>query len=332
MTADCIVSEIETESHYIKFKCVQCGVSGFVERTQRPRIRCSIKCNNKATAEKTKAETAKRRAERKAEAERIKASKPAPTEKTCSTCGQTKPVSEFHKKSDGSPDGYSSQCKVCRSASQRKSASRPEAKEKKAEYLRKKMESDAAFRAKRLQTQKLYRLKNPGVPENERVVVLHQAHVYAFMRLHLHSEHVSRWMAYRKECRILHDAHVRALRGNDAANFRFRYKTEPNFALYHKVKNWMHKHIKQKRDSRKWAHILGYTPEELRTHLEKQFTKGMSWENQGALEVDHVLPVASFDIKGFDDPNFYACYGLHNLRPIWKKENRDKRDKILFLL
>lgn len=331
MTADCIVSEIETESHYIPFKCVQCGVSGFVEYTKKPRARCSIKCNNKAKAEKTKAETAKRRADRKVEAEKLKASKPAQTEKTCSTCGQTKPVSEFSSDKK-SKDGFRHCCKLCHRETCKKSASRPEAKEKKAEYFRKKMESDAAFRAKRLQAQKLYRLKNPSVPDNERVVVLHQAHVYAFMRLHLHSEHVSMWMAYRKESKNLHDAHVKALKSNPAANFRLRYRTEPTFVLYHRIKTWMHQHIKEKRESRKWAHILGYTPDQLRIHLEKQFTKGMTWENKGTWEIDHVLPVASFDIKGFDDPNFHACYGLHNLRPIWKKENRDKRDGILFLL
>lgn len=194
------------------------------------------------------------------------------------------------------------------------------------------MESDAAFREKRLQAKKLYRLQNPSVPDNERVVVLHQAHVYAFMRLHLHSEHVSRWRAYAKECSILHDAHVRALKSNPSENFKFKYKNDPKFAVYHRVKAWMHKHIKEKRDSRKWAQILGYTPEELRIHLEKQFTKGMTWENKGEWAIDHVLPVASFDIKRFDDPNFHACFGLHNLRPIWAKENSQKSDKILFLL
>lgn len=331
MTADCIVSEIETESHYIPFKCAQCGVSGFVERTQRPRIRCSIKCNNKAKAEKTKAETAKRRSDRKAEAEKLKSSKPPPTEKTCSTCGHTKPVSEFSLDKKRK-DGLRYCCKSCHSATCKKSASRPEAKEKKAEYFRKKMESDAAFRAKRLQAKKLYRLQNPSVPDHERVVVLHQAHVYAFMRLNLHSEHVSMWMAYRKESKNLHDAHVKALKSNPAANFRLRYRTEPTFVLYHRIKTWMHQHIKEKRESRKWAHILGYTPDQLRIHLEKQFTKGMTWERKSELHVDHIVPVSSFKITGIDDPNFHACFGLHNLRPMWAKDNMSKGKKMLFLL
>lgn len=269
MTADCIVSEIETESHYIPFKCVQCGVSGFVERTHNPRIRCSIKCNNKAKAEKTKAETAKRRADRKAEAEKLKASKPAQTEKTCSTCGQTKPVSEFHKKSSRSPDGYSSQCKVCRSESILMSISRPGAREKKSEYMKNKIMQDAEFRKNRLSTQKQYRVKN---------------------------------------------------------------KYNPNHILYNRIKSWMHLHFKNDIKSKKWSKILGYTPDELKAHIEKQFTKGMSWKNKGDWHIDHIVPVSSFKLTGIDDPNFHSCFGLHNLRPMWAKDNMAKSNKMLFLL
>lgn len=41
-----------------------------------------------------------------------KAPKPI-TEKNCNTCGQTKPISEFHKKAYNK-DGYNSQCKQCK--------------------------------------------------------------------------------------------------------------------------------------------------------------------------------------------------------------------------
>lgn len=35
------------------------------------------------------------------------------TEKTCSTCRQTKPISEFYKGGPGYRDGYKGQCKAC---------------------------------------------------------------------------------------------------------------------------------------------------------------------------------------------------------------------------
>lgn len=326
MTADGIVSEFETTDHYLPFKCVQCGLEGFVEPTRRKRIYCGTKCNDRAFADKRKAETAQRR---QAKIDQLKAR----TEKTCTKCGVTKPVSEFTKSKE-KLDGYRSECNECKMVvcSAWASNNRERLRE-----LATKRRQNPESRAKILAGKKRAIDKaRELIPHNERAVLLFDSHVRQYNRMlvldALHAAHVDRYFEFKKNERVLHDAHVKALRSNPSANFRFRYRTEPTFVLYHRIKTWMHQHIKEKRDSRKWAHILGYTPEQLRIHLEKQFTKGMSWENKGAWEIDHLLPVASFEINGFDDPNFHACYGLHNLRPIWKKENRDKRDKILFLL
>lgn len=83
---------------------------------------------------------------------------------------------------------------------------------------------------------------------------------------------------------------------------------------------------------RSWQAILGYTTEDLRKHLERQFTKGMSWENYGEWHVDHIVPVASFTFESADDADFAACWALTNLRPMWARENIRKRDKRLTLL
>lgn len=258
MTAGCIVSEIKTESHYIPFKCVQCGVSGFVERTQRPRIRCSIKCNNKATAEKTKAETAKRR---QAKIDQIKAK----TEKTCTECGEIKPVSSFCKDKK-KLDGLHNECKECRSERNKEWASKNLAM----------LRESAAKRRRR--------------PES-RVKIL----------------------AVKKQ-------------------YRVKNKYNPKHILYSRIQSWMNNHFNKSVPSKKWAKILGYTPEELKAHIEKQFTKGMSWERKSEIHLDHIVPVSSFNITSIDHPDFHACYGLHNLRPMWAKDNMSKGKKILFLL
>jgi hypothetical protein len=75
--------------------------------------------------------------------------------------------------------------------------------------------------------------------------------------------------------------------------------------------------------------ILGYTPEELINHLEKQFTEGMTWENYGEFHVDHKLPISSFDIKEIGDEEFMRCWCLDNLQPMWGEENIRKSNKIL---
>ena len=106
MTAGGIVSEFETESHYLPFKCVQCGFEGFVERPRGKRIYCGTKCNDMAFADRRKAETAQRR---QAKIDQLKAR----TEKTCTKCGVTKPVSEFTKSKE-KLDGYRSECNECK--------------------------------------------------------------------------------------------------------------------------------------------------------------------------------------------------------------------------
>jgi hypothetical protein len=75
--------------------------------------------------------------------------------------------------------------------------------------------------------------------------------------------------------------------------------------------------------------ILGYTPEELINHLEKQFTEGMTWENYGEFHIDHKLPITSFDIQEMGDEEFMKCWSLDNLQPMWGEENIRKSNKVL---
>jgi hypothetical protein len=75
--------------------------------------------------------------------------------------------------------------------------------------------------------------------------------------------------------------------------------------------------------------ILGYTPEELIVHLEKQFTDDMTWNNYGIWHVDHKLPITSFDIREIGDEEFMKCWCLDNLQPMWGEENIRKSNKLL---
>lgn len=80
--------------------------------------------------------------------------------------------------------------------------------------------------------------------------------------------------------------------------------------------------------------IVGYTKGELKRHIERQFTKGMSWDKmmKGMIEIDHIIPVSSFNITSYDDPLIKVCWGLANLRPMWSKDNRSKGKKLVTLL
>jgi len=71
--------------------------------------------------------------------------------------------------------------------------------------------------------------------------------------------------------------------------------------------------------------ILGCTFEEFKEHLEKQFTKGMTWENQGEWHLDHIYPVSlAKDEKHLIELNHYT-----NFQPLWAIDNIIKGNKIL---
>ena len=59
--------------------------------------------------------------------------------------------------------------------------------------------------------------------------------------------------------------------------------------------------------------ILGYSPLELKEHIETLFTDGMNWDNYGEWHVDHIIPVSSFD----KDVLTSVVNALSNLQPLW---------------
>lgn len=78
---------------------------------------------------------------------------------------------------------------------------------------------------------------------------------------------------------------------------------------------------------------LSYSRDDLRCHIERQFTKGMSWSNRGfksrlkpVWHIDHIRPKSSFAV---DD--LAAAYALSNLRPLWSKDNLEKGTRRLLL-
>ncbi|MFA5346552.1 MAG: hypothetical protein WC294_00275 [Methanoregula sp.] len=81
---------------------------------------------------------------------------------------------------------------------------------------------------------------------------------------------------------------------------------------------------------RAWESIVGYTVDQLKKHLEKQFTTGMSWEAfmRGDIHIDHKTPKAAFNFQTPDDIDFRRCWELSNLRPMWARDNLKKGAKI----
>jgi len=76
--------------------------------------------------------------------------------------------------------------------------------------------------------------------------------------------------------------------------------------------------------------LIGCSTPELIRHIERQFNRGMSWDNYGEWEIDHIRPCASFDLTDTEEQK--ACFHFTNLRPIWRDANRSKSDRITLLV
>ena len=73
--------------------------------------------------------------------------------------------------------------------------------------------------------------------------------------------------------------------------------------------------------------FLPYTINDLIKHIEKQFTKGMSWDNHGKWHIDHIKPDSLFNYKSVEDKEFQECWALENLQPLWAEDNLHKSNK-----
>ena len=74
----------------------------------------------------------------------------------------------------------------------------------------------------------------------------------------------------------------------------------------------------------KTAKLLGCEWETVKQHIERQFTKGMTWDNQGEWHVDHIIPLASANTE---EELIKLCH-YTNLQPLWAKDNLSKSDKM----
>ena len=112
--------------------------------------------------------------------------------------------------------------------------------------------------------------------------------------------------------------YVAANRPKVAARFRERYRTDPVHRLKVTLRNSVNRGLKTGSAVRD----LGCTVAELKKHLEARFAPGMSWENHGAWHIDHIRPLAKFDLM--DRVQFLQAVHYTNLQPLWSEDNLRK--------
>lgn len=91
------------------------------------------------------------------------------------------------------------------------------------------------------------------------------------------------------------------------------------------ISRGIYRSIKENKAERHWENLVPYTLQELKSHLEKQFTSEMNWNNYGTYwEIDHIIPQNLFSFNSSEDKEFKICWSLANLRPLEKLLNRQR--------
>jgi hypothetical protein len=73
--------------------------------------------------------------------------------------------------------------------------------------------------------------------------------------------------------------------------------------------------------------ILPYSVDDLKNHLESKFESGMTWDNYGKWEIDHITPDSWFKYNSTEDRGFKDSWSLNNLQPLWKVDNASKGNR-----
>lgn len=116
-------------------------------------------------------------------------------------------------------------------------------------------------------------------------------------------------------------------------HYRERRLSSPDFRMAAWCRSVLHKVLSRqnRRKDARCVELLGYTGAELRKHIERQFTPGMTWDKMGSdIHIDHIIPVAEFIRAGESRPS--VIHALPNLRPMWARDNIIKSDKVTTLL
>ena len=71
--------------------------------------------------------------------------------------------------------------------------------------------------------------------------------------------------------------------------------------------------------------LIGCSIEFLKEYIANKFTEGMSWDNYGEWNLDHIRPCSSFDLS--EKKKKKECFCYKNLQPLWAIDNLKKAYK-----
>ena len=231
--------------------------------------------------------------------------------KACTKCNELKPWAKFYKKNNTN-DGYAYYCKDCCRTQCRGRYQNLDEEGKQAHIAAAKKHHKALTPQQRTAYKRAYitKMKNER-PEQYKKYKKSKAEQKKRQKKRWKEEGGEQWEKYKR-------------RRNKAK--RKYMKNSPRARMIHNIRKRLSSVIKLKKGRKleSYSKTIGCTVKRLYGHIENQFTQGMSWENYGEWHVDHVKPIAKFDLNSLEDVKKINHYT--NLQPLWAKDNVEKGD------
>jgi len=138
-----------------------------------------------------------------------------------------------------------------------------------------------------------------------------------------HKEEAAEWTRkYHQDNKEMIAEQRRACRPKRNARRKIQRLTDPQYRLSENLRTRLRSALKGKIKVGSAVRDMDCTPADLVRHIESQFELGMSWENRDEWDIDHIKPLALYDLT---DRNqlLRACH-YTNLQPLWKADHRIK--------
>jgi len=208
--------------------------------------------------------------------------------KQCSNCGETKELSEFYK-NKLTKDGLHSECKTCSSK----------------RYIKNK---DIILKRKKARYQKSIE-KYSEERKKKKAEALIRAKIKS-------REYSKKYYRNNKKTHLAYMKQYEIERKKVDPLYLLTKNLRSRTSVVFKAKSW-HKGGSTEK-------LLGVPYEVAKQHIERQFTKGMTWENNGEWHIDHIIPLAS----ATNEIELRKLCHYTNLQPLWAVDNWAKNDKI----
>lgn len=215
-------------------------------------------------------------------------------------CGKIKPISEFHK-NKSRKDGHRVYCKTCVNKIYEINKVKI-AKHHQEWYIKNK--------------KKIAKINRKWRVKNKAKIAEHGKEYYNNNKVKTAKRNKKRYSENKE--RILEQ--IREYKTK-------KYKTDIRFKILQNLRGRINSVLHGNNKSLRTMFLVGCEIDYLMYHIQKKFTKGMSWDNYGlgGWEMDHIKPCSKFDLSKKSEQ--LKCFNYTNIQPLWAEDNLKKGNK-----